>query len=69
MSDHMRITILADGTLKTETDSVSDANHSLAEDFLAFVARLTGGPVTRDSRPDAEHLQHDHSHDGEHHHH
>ena len=45
--DSMRITILEDGTIKTETDRVSAPNHSNAESFLRLMATLTGGKTER----------------------
>jgi hypothetical protein len=67
-SDTMKIIILADGTIKTITDPVSQANHQSAESFLKTVAELAGGSTTREKRPDAK--QHHHHHEeGEHIHH
>ena len=34
MPDTLKITILADGTIRTETDQISQANHESAEEFL-----------------------------------
>ena len=45
--DQMKITILEDGTIKTETDKVSAPNHSNAEAFLRLVAQLCGGKTER----------------------
>lgn len=42
-SDTIKITILDDGALKMETDSVSAPNHGNAEIFLKEIARLAGG--------------------------
>lgn len=68
--DKMKITILADGTIKTTSDEVSPANHSSAETFLKDMARLTGGKTTREARTDVKHKEHHHhEHEGEHHHH
>lgn len=47
MADTMRITILEDGTIKTESDQVSAANHQSAEAFLKDVTVLAGGAVER----------------------
>ena len=66
--DSLGIEVLEDGTIKTTTDAVSGANHSNAEQFLAFIATLTGGETSRTKRGDvAHHHHHDHSH-GEHDH-
>ena len=64
VSDTMRITILPDGRVRTETDRVSAAAHQSAEMFLHTVAKLCGGLTTRTRRVDvgtAIHV-HDHSH-------
>lgn len=62
--DRMKITILADGTIKTTSDEISPANHQNAEEFLAMMARLAGGETVREARTDVEHQhQHDHVHD------
>ena len=45
--DQMKITILEDGTIKTETDKVSAPTHSNAESFLRLVAQLCGGKTER----------------------
>lgn len=65
--DVMRVQVLDDGTIKTETSEVSAANHTDAEDFLTDMQKLTGGPETR------EHREHEKPHDrygthGHHHH-
>jgi len=62
MSDTIRITILEDGTIKTETDRVSQANHSNAEGFLRDVARSAGGVLKVNQKVGA------HTHDGTHYH-
>lgn len=64
--DTIKITILEDGTIKTETDSVSAANHSNAEAFIRDIHRLAGGVVKRVMR--LAHSLHGalraHTHDG-----
>ena len=42
-ADGIRYEILKDGTIRWETDSISSANHTSAERFLAEVGRLLGG--------------------------
>lgn len=59
--DKITITILEDGTIKTETDQVSNANHQNAEGFLRDIAKLAGGKV--EVRKKAGHA-HTHSHNG-----
>ena len=50
MSDTIKITVLEDGTIKTETDKVSMPNHANAEAFLRDMGRLAGGPVVRKAK-------------------
>ena len=45
--DTMDITILDDGTIKVETDKISQANHMTAEAFLRNVAQAGGAKQTR----------------------
>ena len=65
MSDTLKITILADGTIRTESDQISQANHASAEEFLRQVRTLTGGASHREMRPDALVHTHEHTHDKE----
>lgn len=67
--DAIKIEILADGTIKSETDKVSAPNHTNAESFLTQMAKLAGGPAKRVSRGDTSHkATHTHSHDETHQH-
>lgn len=59
--DRITITILEDGTIKTETDEVSNGNHQSAEGFLRDVGKLAGGIIERKKK--AGHT-HTHSHNG-----
>lgn len=61
MKDTMIVDILPDGTIKTTTSPISGPIHSSAESFLADVATLTGGPVTRQRRGHS-HAHHVHTH-------
>jgi hypothetical protein len=45
--DTLHIQILADGSLKIETDKISQANHMTAEAFLRNVASACGGKQQR----------------------
>lgn len=45
--DIINVEILADGTLKIETDKVSGANHTNAEGLLRQLAQDSGGAVDR----------------------
>jgi len=57
--DSITVEILEDGTIKVITDPISAANHSNAEQFLQFMARLAGGDTTRSRRKDrAVHTHH-----------
>ena len=49
-ADKMEIEILADGTIRTTTDRISAPVHASADAFLADVARLAGGDVTKTRR-------------------
>lgn len=60
--DELIITILEDGTIKTETSSFSPANHQSAEQFLGSVAQLAGGATTRNKRPHSHAHTHHHNH-------
>jgi hypothetical protein len=68
MFDTMKIEILKDGTIKTTTDAISPANHDNAEEFLAAMARLSGGATERVGRDDRNPHVHHHG-DVDHHHH
>ena len=48
--DSMNITILEDGTIKVETDKISQANHMTAEAFLRNMASACGGKQERKHR-------------------
>ena len=60
--DELHITILEDGTIKSETTSFSPANHQSAEEFLGEVSRLAGGATQRTKRPHAHTHTHQHVH-------
>ena len=45
--DEMKITILEDGTIKVETDKISQANHMTADAFMRNLATATGGTQVR----------------------
>lgn len=64
MSDTMRITILEDGTIRTETDKISAPAHQSAEAFLTTVTTLTGGAATRSRKAHTHVHHHDHAHVG-----
>lgn len=63
-NDTIDITILGDGTIKSETDQVSNANHIAAEAFMKYLSELTGGKTTRTRRGHT--YTHTHKHDHEH---
>lgn len=62
MTDTLRINILADGTIRTETDAISAANHQSAEDFLKGVTFATGGEAQRTRRSHVHAHAHAHEH-------
>ena len=45
--DSMNITILDDGTIKVETDKISQQNHMTAEAFMRNMASACGGHQER----------------------
>ena len=45
--DSMNITILEDGTIKVETDKISQVNHMTAEAFMRNMATACGGHQER----------------------
>lgn len=49
-ADELEVEIMPDGTIKTSAGKVSAANHGNAEQFLAYLARLTGGQVKRERK-------------------
>lgn len=65
--DKLKITILQDGTIRTESDQISVQNHSNAEEFLSHMASLAGGTTERTNRG-AESTTHSHTHDETHQH-
>ena len=58
--DKFDIEIDENGNIKVTTDNVSQANHRNAEDFMAFLARATGGTVSRTKRGQGHSHQHQH---------
>lgn len=65
----MRITILEDGTIKSETSDMSGPSHKAADEFLQMVARLAGGEVSEEKIGHGHHHHtHDHTHDHGHEH-
>ena len=45
--DEIFMEILADGTIRLETDPISGANHAAAEGMLRRIAELAGGATSR----------------------
>ncbi|MEN3329073.1 MAG: hypothetical protein V7638_3880 [Acidobacteriota bacterium] len=58
----MRITILDDGTIKTETGDMAGPAHQAADQFLENIARLAGGEVREQK---IGHAHHHHFHEAE----
>jgi|3_EtaG_2_1085321.scaffolds.fasta_scaffold111843_3 hypothetical protein len=61
MADIINIEILEDGTVKFETDKISDARHVAADQFLTEVEELLGGPVDIKQKKKHHHV-HTHNH-------
>jgi hypothetical protein len=58
--DEIQIEILADGTIRCEVDSISNANHLVADKFLAWIAEQAGGQKSRQRRGTHTHTHHEH---------
>lgn len=65
--DNIKINVLEDGTIRSETDPVSGANHSNAEEFLNQMSKLAGGESNRVKRG-GHHNMGTHTHDETHQH-
>jgi hypothetical protein len=68
MADVIKVEVLKDGTVRSTTGVVSDANHSTAEEFFQVLAQRLGGESTRTPIEDSEHHHHQHEHGHEHQH-
>ena len=64
--DTIKISILEDGTIKTETDKISGPNHQTAEMFLRGVQEKLGGDVTITHKHGGH--EHVHTHEDQHQH-
>lgn len=62
MNDTLKMIILEDGTIRTDTDRVSAPNHQSAEAFLSDITRATGGEATRTRKAHGHVHQHTHEH-------
>ena len=65
--DIIKIDVLPDGTIKSETDPISGPNHENATGFLATIAKLAGGKVQTQQKGGGHH-GHSHTHGQEHKH-
>jgi hypothetical protein len=66
-TDRITGVVLRDGTIKSQTGSISGANHDNAENFFVRLKELTGGEETRESRGEISHdhsVSHTHQHEG-----
>jgi len=61
MVDTINIEILEDGTVKFDTDKISDVNHVSADAFMEEVEKLLGGTVEVKSKRRKGHV-HTHTH-------
>lgn len=66
-TDTIQVEILPDGTIKTETDVVSAANHLTADNFLQAMFALAGGKEEVQFKRPMPILEA--GHHGHHHHH
>lgn len=57
--DILEIEILEDGTIRSTTPHISNANHKSADEFFKFMAEKCGGPVEKTKRKHGHHHQHD----------
>jgi hypothetical protein len=64
-TDTLKITILEDGTIKVETDQISQANHRSADEVVKLLGTLMGGEITIDQH----HPGHSHQGQAQSHHH
>lgn len=62
MADIIKVTILEDGTIKSETDPISAPNHQSAEEFLSTVFHLAGQNGTRIPKELGHSHYHSHTH-------
>ena len=62
-TDNIRITVLDDGTIKVDTDSISPSNHLNAENFLKEIFRMSGGKAEIEFKKPVSLREHGHSHD------
>lgn len=60
--DELQIEVLADGTIKSTSNKIGQANHQNAEAFLKELARLVGGPTVTQKIGKAHHHRHEHEH-------
>ena len=59
MSDRIKITVLEDGTIKVETDEISQAAHMSADEFLKRIQKLAGGDTQTEEKKGIKHT-HEH---------
>ena len=62
MADMFEVIILEDGTIKTTTDRISQANHSAADGFFSVLKKLCGGLQERKNRGKLGHVHNGVSH-------
>jgi hypothetical protein len=53
--DTMKITVLADGTIKVETSAITTSNHTNAEAFVRLIAQLAGGETEIERKQKHQH--------------
>ena len=58
MPDYIEFEILEDGTIRTENDKISPANHRAADNLNKDLERYLGGAVTvKKKNPTTSHIQ------------
>jgi hypothetical protein len=61
MADQIKIEILEDGQISIETDKISGKNHASADEFLAEIEKLAGGPILKQKKKGIHRHTHQHT--------
>lgn len=56
--DVIKIEVLENGVIRIETDPISGANHTDAENLLSEIGRLAGGETKREPKSHGHHHHH-----------
>jgi hypothetical protein len=60
--DIIDVEILADGTIKIKTDTISPANHLNADKLLDFISKMSGSEAIKTRKDKAHAHEHKHIH-------